>query len=137
MVEPSAHARLNGQRVVGVDSGGAIAVVVGLTGAPSPLWGDLLVGLEHRPIFVTSLKACSPETSPAGPPTKIEVRVSSTGSIPEALSWLSDAIDRTNQGHDAHQRRLAAVYADAVALVEAWFQDARASGVTPVDPTVN
>jgi hypothetical protein len=82
---------LNGSRVVGVESAGTIAIVVGVQGAPSPLLGDLLVGLDGRPIVITHLKPHAPDRSPAEPPTQIELRVRSSDEIHEALDWLADA----------------------------------------------
>jgi hypothetical protein len=122
------HARLNGSRVVGVDSTGTIAIVVGVQGAPSPLWGDLLVDLEGRPIVITHLKPRAPDRSPAEPPTQIELRVRSSNDIREALDWLADAIDQTNTHHDAHQHRLAAIYREALACVDDWYENTGTSG---------
>jgi hypothetical protein len=122
---------------VGVDAVGVIAVIVGLVGAPTPLWGDLLVALDDRPAAITRLKVRGRDASPAGPPTQIELRVGSPGDIRDALDWLVDAIARTNEHHDAHQHRLAAIHTEAVTSVEDWYEDAQASGAARQDPTRN
>lgn len=122
---------------MGVDVTGAIAVVVGLVGAPSPLWGDMLVGIEDRPPLITQIKARARDGSPAGPPTQIELRVSSPDDVRGALDWLVDAIDRTNEHHRGHQERLAAIYRDAHTSIEDWFEDAQGSDAAHPDPTRN
>lgn len=137
MAERPTQARLNGERVVGVDSAGAIAVVVGLADAPSPLWGDLLAGLADRPTAITRVEVRGSEGSPAEPPTQIEVRVSSPDGIREALDWLVGAIAQTNERHDAQRHRLAAIYQEALGQVDGWYEDARASGAARQDPTLS
>jgi hypothetical protein len=137
VADGAAHARLNGERAVGVDATGAIAVVVGIVGAPSPLWGDVLVGLEDRPSSVTRISARARDASPAEPPTQIELRVGSPGDLREALDWLVAAIERTNEHHREHQRRLAAIYQEALASVEDWYEEAQSSGAARQDPTRN
>lgn len=136
MPDRPVHVRFNGERVLGVDANGSIALVLGIVGAPTPLWGELLEAADGRPDVVSYLKVSRPDGAPTDAPTQIDLRVGAPDDIRPTLDWLATAIAATNERHDAHAVHLAEIYRISRSSLEAWFAGARPSVVEP-NPRLN